>query len=334
MEFRVLGPLEVHVSGQQVIIGSSKQRALLTALLVNANSVVATDRLVNLLWRDDASPSARKSLQSCVARLRHRLEASEPKRLIVTRPPGYLVEIDRSRMDASRFEDLARQGSRILRRDPAGALALLDSALSLWCGPAYSELDDDVARAESSRLEELRVAAADDRAVALLAVGRTTEAIGELEAMVADRPLRDRPYGQLMVALAQAGHQVEALRVYQRYRRLLADEVGREPPAALCEQERLILEQVPSVLDVDHLQVPREALGNIRPDATSFVGREHERAEMTAALDRARIVTLVGPGGAGKSRLGLRVASERAHGYRDGVWVADLASIVSPRAVA
>jgi DNA-binding SARP family transcriptional activator len=275
---------------------------------------VPTARLIEVLWGDDPPPSDRNSLQTYVAR-RRRLGrglrgvtagADDGGGPIVTLPPGYLLEVGPDQVDALRFESLLTAAGRSRAGDPAHALELLDEALGLWRGPAYAEFaDEDVARAEAVRLEALREAAGDERIETLLALGRVAEAVGELESAVADHPFRERPYAQLMGALARGGRQVEALRLYQGYRQRLG-ELGLEPSPALRELEGEILRQAPSVGSPRRLLSDSPA-GNLPAPATSFVGRDRELVELMATLGRARIVTLVGPGGVGKTRLAHRV---------------------------
>jgi predicted ATPase/DNA-binding SARP family transcriptional activator len=334
MEFRVLGPLEVWHDGELVVVGSRMERVLLAALLVNANAVVATTGLIEALWGEEPPPSERNSLQTYVARLRRRLGRPGAAISIVTRPPGYLLQVDPRRVDALRFEELLGDARRLEVDQPAQALGLLDEALELWRGPAFAEFaDQDVARAEAVRLDELRETATDQRIEALCAVGRMTEAVAALEATIARRPLAERPHAQLMGALARSGRQVEALRLYQRYRDRLAAEVGLEPSVELRSLEGEILRQAPHVAPSHPQTSSPTRLGNLPGQATSFVGRENEVAELVAVLERARVVTLVGPGGVGKTRLALRVAGEIAAGYSEGIYIVELASVASPEAV-
>lgn len=328
MEFRVLGPLEVRCGPEVVVIGSRLERALLTALLLDANRVVSSTRLVEALWGHHPPPSERNSLQTYVARLRRRLGGHGSP--IVTRPPGYLLTVDPRDLDSLWFEELLEQAHRT--DEPARVLELLDEALGLWRGPAYAEFAEvGVARAEAARVEELRQQATEERADVLLALGRAGEAIGELEAMTTADPVRERPHAQLMGALSRSGRQVEALRLYQRYRHRL-DELGLEPSAALRKLQSDVLRQVPSASPPLPYQTVRS--GNLPAPATSFVGRGREVAELVAVLGRARQVTLVGTGGVGKTRLALRVADEVADSYPDGAWVVELAPVSSPGAVA
>jgi predicted ATPase/DNA-binding SARP family transcriptional activator len=332
MEFRVLGPLDVRAE-PVAAIGSRMERALLTALVVNANSVVSADRLIEVLWGDEPPPSARNSLQTYVARLRRRLRNPDGSGPILTRPPGYVLDVDGGSVDALRFENMVARAAQVRVADPLGALELLDQALALWRGPAYAEFaDHDVARAEAVRLEELRATAVSDRVDLLLRLDRTAEAVGHLEGVVARRPLTERPYAQLMTALAGEGRQVEALRLYHAYRTMLIEEVGIEPSPEMRRLELRILHDAPPRMVVESAAPPAVS-GNLPSELSAFFGRERECADLAEAVERARLVTLVGAGGIGKSRLALRVASDLAGRYADGAWIAELASVGSADAV-
>ena len=218
--------------------------------------------------------------------------------------------------------------------DPRGALALLDDALALWRGPAFAEFaDDELARAEAVRLEELRQTAVEMRVDALLAVGRTAEALSVLEGVVAAHPLRERPHAQLMRAMASAGRQVDALRLYQRFRERLAEELGLEPSAVLREVESQILAQAPDLITAEPPAARPETEGNLAPAITTFVGRDNDVATLADLVDRVRLMSLVGVGGVGKSRLALRLAETVAAAFPDGTWVVELARLNSADAV-
>lgn len=337
MQLRVLGSLEVRRGDDLVDIGSSNERKILAALLVDANAVVSTSRLIEVLWGDDPPASDRNAVQTYVARLRRRLQTAATPAPIVTRPPGYAIELGPHQLDSLRFRELMDQARTTLHVDPSRALEILDDALELWRGPAFAEFADDVARAEAACLEELRQTAVESRIEALLALGRSAEAVSALEGVVATHPFSERPHAQLMRALARCGRQVDALRLYQRFRERLADELGLEPSASLRELEGHILTQAPHV--APHL-APAEppapsprAEGNLAPAITTFVGREDDVAGLVGLLERARVVTLVGVGGVGKSRLAVRLAETVAPSFPDGTWIVELAPLSSPEAV-
>jgi len=244
------------------------------------------------------------------------------------------------------------RGGRHGSERPDLALAALDEALALWRGHAYAEFADaDFARAEASRLDELRLAAVEERFDALLALGEHGGVAGEIEAFASRHPFRERPRGQLMIALYRSGRQAEALAAYQALRRSLAEELGLEPSAHLQALEARILRQDPSLSwsapqlsrtasdRQEHLversgSEPGDSVPSRLPVAvTSFVGREGERSSVLAALATSRFVTLVGPGGSGKTRLALEVATAAADRYPGGVWWCELASVTAEDAV-
>jgi DNA-binding SARP family transcriptional activator/WD40 repeat protein len=246
VEFCALGPLGVVIDGRPAPLGSPKLRTVLAALLVDANSVVSSDRLIDILWRDDPPATAKATLQKLVYRLRLLVEPNQgPDRLLVTRAPGYVLLVGPEEYDAARFEHRLQTARAEADRDRvAEAVTTLDEALGLWRGPAFAEFAyDDFARAEATRLEELRVAAVEDRVDAKLALGRHEELIGELERTVDAHPLRERSRAQLMLALYRAGRQVEALRAYQDHRRYLVEELGLEPSTTLRSLEAAIVVQ-------------------------------------------------------------------------------------------
>jgi class 3 adenylate cyclase/DNA-binding SARP family transcriptional activator/WD40 repeat protein len=253
VEFRVLGPLEVLVDGRPVPLGAAKQRLVLAALLAGGNAVVSVDRLVDIVWGELPPDSAQRTLQKYVYRLRGAIEPGrapgDPAATLLTRPPGYLLELRPGQLDAVRFTDLiGKAKGRAAGGELAAAAALLDEALGLWRGPAWAEFAEyDFARAEVTRLESQRAGATEDHAEIELALGHHAELIGELEATVARYPLRERSRAQLMLALYRSGRQAEALRAYHAFRSYLIDEIGLEPSAALQRLEDDILLNKPDL---------------------------------------------------------------------------------------
>jgi DNA-binding SARP family transcriptional activator len=253
IEFRILGPLEAVGDEGPIPLAGRRQRALLGLLLLRANEVVATERLVDALYGEQPPPTATTSLQNAVSRLRKLLGPD----LLVTRPPGYVLKIDREQLDLARFERLVREARTA---DLPERSATLRDALALWRGPALADLAyETFAQAEIHRLEELRLAAVEERIDADLALGHHDELVGEIEALIAEQPLRERPRGLLMLALYRSGRQAEALRVYHDARRVLIDELGIEPSpalqqlhAAILRQERSLQPAGPTASDDDH----------------------------------------------------------------------------------
>ena len=243
MDFRVLGPLEVTAGGRTLDLGAAKQRALLAVLLLHPNQAVSATRLIDELWGESPIASAAKVVQGYVSGLRKVLGAE----VIVTTAGGYLVRLDPRQLDSARFEALAAEGQACLQDDPARAGELLREALALWRGrPLEGVVLESVGSSEAERLEELRLAALEQRIEADLALGRDG-LVGELQALVDAHPYRERMRAHLMLALYRSGRQAEALAAYRETRTLLADELGLEPSAELQRLERQMLVQAPEL---------------------------------------------------------------------------------------
>ncbi len=231
MEFRILGPLEVVEDGRPISIRRGKEQALLAYLLLHANEVVPSGTLIDVLWDERPPPTASKILQNGVSHLRKQLGNGR----LETKDPGYLLRVEKDELDLERFERLAREGREA-------------EALALWRGTPLLDLREERFADEARRrLEEQRLAVIEDRVDADLAAGRHADLIPELEALVSANPLRERPVGQLMVALYRAGRQSDALDAYQRARRRLSEELGLEPGPQLQEIERRILTHDPEL---------------------------------------------------------------------------------------
>jgi DNA-binding SARP family transcriptional activator/DNA-binding beta-propeller fold protein YncE len=231
MEFRILGPLEVVEDGRPVSIRRGKEQALLAYLLLHANEVVPSGRLIDALWDERPPPTASKILQNAVSHLRKELGDGR----LLTRDPGYLLRVEEGELDLQRFEQLAREGRG-------------EEALTLWRGPALLNLRDErFADDARRRLEDQRLAVLEDRIEHDLAEGRHAELVAELERLVEEDPLRERLQGQLMRALYGTGRQGDALDVFRRARRTLSEELGLEPGPQLQELERKILNQDPEL---------------------------------------------------------------------------------------
>ena len=249
LEFRILGPLDALTGERQVPLGAAKQRAVMAILLLHANEVVSTDRLIEDLWGAQPPPTAQTALQGYVSQLRKLLEPEHskgaPHRLLQTQAAGYVLRLGRDRLDLHRFERLLEEGREALGVGRAKeAAAALREALALWRGPALADFTYEAfAQTAISRLEELRLAALELRIDADLALGRHAELVGELDALAREHPLRERLRGQLMLALYRAGRQAEALAAYQEGRRVLVEEFGIDPSPALQRLERDILMQ-------------------------------------------------------------------------------------------
>src|SRR5438445_2204297 len=239
MEFQILGPLEVRRADELLSLGGPKQRALLGILLINANRVVPGDRLIALIWGEDAPQTAGATLQVTVSNLRKILEPDHARgsayELLVSQPAGYLLRLSPEQLDSARFEALAAEGRDALRTGNAEIAAdKLNQALALWRGPALADFSDErFALADTKRLNEMMLQALEDRIEADLALGHHAELVGELESLTVKHPLRERLCGQLMLALYRCGRQAEASDVYYRTREALVDQQGMDPGAEL-----------------------------------------------------------------------------------------------------
>src|SRR5262249_44839904 len=235
--------------GRLLEVGTGKRRALLAVLLLHANEVVSSDRLIDDLWAERAPSTAPKIVQGYVSQLRKLFADDGAGELLVTQPPGYALRLEDGQVDADRFASLAAQGRAALAADEADdAVEVLREALALWRGPPLADFAfDPFARDEIARLEELCLATLEDRIQADLAVGHHNDVVSELQTLVARHPLREQLRGQLMTALYRGGRQAEALNVYQAGRAALREELGLEPGRSLQDLEQAILRQDPEL---------------------------------------------------------------------------------------
>ncbi|WP_037649875.1 ATP-binding protein [Streptomyces flavidovirens] len=302
MRFAILGPLDVRsADGDALDPGGPRPRALLALLALDAGLPVGTDRLTDGLYGDEPPAGAANALQSQVSRLRRRLGVT-----IESLPAGYRLVADPNDVDAHRFERLSRAGHRALAEgDHARAAELLREALGLWRGPVLADLAGlPFADAQAARLDELRLAAIQDRVEADLALGGGPGLVPELRGLITVHPLRERLYGQLMRALHAGGRPAEALTVYEQARRTLADELGADPSAELSALHLELLRGQSATRTTVPSKVPSQL--------TSFVGRDEELERIGRLLGAGRLVTLTGPGGAGKTRLAVEAAGRWA----------------------
>jgi DNA-binding SARP family transcriptional activator len=294
--------------------------------------MLTREALVDALWGDDLPANPANALQGRISRLRHALEAiGVPGTLVAAQGPGYLAAVDRDQVDAHRFAGLV-QLARASTGNPRAASRLYAEALDLWRGPALADFATEPwAAGEAARLEELRLAAIEERIDLVLDSGRHTDLVDELETLVTANPLRERLHAQLMLALYRSGRQADALAAFRRLQGTLDDELGLDPSEELRNLEQAILRQDP------RLRAPaRErssTLTNLPVRVTSFVGREGERAQLAALLGEHRLVSLTGPGGAGKTSLAVQVASDIGDRFPDGVWLVRLAGVGDPATV-
>ena len=283
LDFRILGTLEVRDGDERLALGGRRQRAVLALLLLHRGEIVSSERLIDLLWGGAPPGTAATALQGYVSQLRKVLEPDRPAgaapRILVTHEPGYVLRVAPEQLDLERFNALvsgARTALAAGRADEASAA--LERALGLWRGPALADLENEpFAQGEAGRLEELRVAALEERFDAELTRGRHHELIAALEAHIARHPLRERPRGQLMLALYRAGRQAEALGAFQDARRTLVDEVGIEPGSELRRLEQAILEQAPELAPPPRPRSPPSTEQQATPEPRVAVPRRRPR---------------------------------------------------------
>jgi DNA-binding SARP family transcriptional activator len=285
LEFRILGPLEALDGNRAVSLGGPKQRAVLAILLLNANRTVSVDRLIDDLWGEHPPDTATHSVEVYVSQLRKALGDREA---IVTQRPGYRLVLEPGRLDLHRFEDRVAAGRAALTSgEAASAEARLSEALYLWRGPPLDEfVFEAFAQASIARLDELRLGAVEDRVEADLALGRHAEVVAELEELVERHPLRERPRGQLILALYRAGRQADALEAYAATRRVLVDELGIEPSPSLQRLERGILNQEPSLEWSPPAETVREAPAAGRASSARSILLAGRDAKALEALER------------------------------------------------
>jgi WD40 repeat protein/DNA-binding SARP family transcriptional activator len=250
LQFHALGGLAVTENGDAVSLGGQRQRRLVAMLLIHRNSVVSVDRLAEAVFAGEPTPGAATTLRSYVARVRKVVDGNGSGATLVTQAPGYLIRLPAESFDVACFERLlADARTKLTHDDAAGALCVTRDALDLWRGSAYAEFaDEEWARPEARRLDELRLVAHECLIDAALACGRAVEMIPEVEALVEEQPLREAFRAQLVLALFRSGRQAEALRVVREYRHVLADELGLDPSPSLVELERRVLAHDPALL--------------------------------------------------------------------------------------
>ena len=309
LKVRVLGPLELLRSGEAVPLTSAKQRLLLAALVQRANLTLSIDAAIDAIWNDQPPASARGLVQNYVSQLR---KACGLYHQLQTVHSGYRLVLGPDDLDATVFERLVGDARcQRMAGEAAKAVGLLGEALALWRGAALGELATEPSQhGHAQRLEELRLHATEERAEALLALGRHGEVIGELESLVTDHPLRERFCSQLMRGLYAEDRQAESLRAYQKFRQYLVTELGLEPSPALMNLEREIafgsLTPSASPLVPESSRVVIDVRASLTFDSVTF-GRDAELRNLRELLDAERLVSVVGPAGVGKTHLALRL---------------------------
>jgi predicted ATPase len=318
VEIRILGPIEVIAAGETLSPGGARERALLAILALAPGQTMSSDRLIDALWGEELPANPQNALQAVVSRLRRSLGSD----VIVTRSPGYVLDVAPDAVDASRFRRLVEEAQGLA--EPEVRARRLRAALELWRGPALADFAlEEFAQQEIGALGELRLLAVEGRIAAELETGAGSELVPELEQLIAANPLRESLRGSHMLALYRAGRQAEALRAYTAARQILGEELGIEPGPELRELEEAILMQDPGL----RVAAEPQPAALLPARLASFVGRADELVEVANALTTSRLVTLTGAGGAGKTSLAVETARSIRERYPDGVWLVELAPV-------
>jgi len=324
MQFSVLGP--VTVIGDDIsplALGGWKQLAVLALLLNAPSTTVSADRIITEVWGDQASSGARDALYTYISNLRGVLGRDRIER----EHGGYRLVAQPEELEAHTFEMELARAERLIGSAPNSASRLLLNALNRWTGRAYEGHEDLPAiQPEAARLDELLISAQELRFDAILRAGETLEP-ADVAVLCRDHPFRERAWGLLMRSEYRAGRQADALRTFQQFQKTLGEELGLEPSPSLVRLEEQILLQDPS-LDPDQTTPT-----NLPTPLTSFVGRLDEQASLDEAVHGHRLVTVLGPGGAGKTRLAVETARTLQGLFSDGVWIVDLAQVNDPAGV-
>ncbi len=334
MEVRLFGQLEAVQDGVAVPVRGAKQRALLALLALQRGKPVSADRLIDHLWGDGEAGNPANALQAQIGQLRRSLGPAA----IVTSEAGYALDIGPDDVDVVRFEQLVAAGRRLVEKGEASlASAAFGEALALRQGEPLAEFAyAGFADVERAHLDELTLVAIEARAGADLELGLHGDLVGALEALCREHPLRERLWELLILALYRAGRQAEALRAYTEARDRLVDELGIEPGPALRELQARVLAQDPALTPPGPARLRAAgpaATGNLRAQLSSFIGRDAELEQLCEAVRSHRLVTLIGPGGAGKTRLAVEAAGVLREEHRDRAWLIELAGVAEPGGV-
>jgi predicted ATPase/DNA-binding SARP family transcriptional activator len=335
MQFGLLGPIQVLGDGAPLSLGQPKQRVLLGCLLLRRGRFASREELIEAIWGERPPRSAIGSLHVYVHGLRRLLGAER----LESRGTAYRIRVSPGELDLERFEELVEQARRAYAaREAEDAAQAIERALDLWRGPPLGDLPSERLAAERAHLEELRLSALELQIDIGLILRKHELAIAQLATLIAEHPFRERLREQQIVALYRAGRQKDALEAYRRARQVLVEELGIEPGPRLRELERAILRQEPELAAIAPLAAPVTGLGapggevGLPSTPTRLIGRERERAEVETLFleEGARLVTLTGPGGTGKTRLALAVAERLSHRMPGGARFIDLSAAPDP----
>lgn len=324
----LLGPVRAYVGASPIVISGTRLRMLLARLALDAGRVVPADVLIDGVWGAAPPADAANALQALVSRLRRALGGAIA---VESGTGGYRLAVDPEDVDAHRFEELAARGRRELAADrPREASELLGAALGMWRGAALADLGDaEFARAPAARLGDLRETAAEDRFDAELRLGRHAEVLPDLEMAAAAHPLRERLAALRMRALHAVGRRSDALLVFEHTRRVLAEELGVDPDIELSAAHLAVVRGVSGGAAQQRSLRP----GRLPVQLTSFVGRAREQVELARRVASSRLVTVVGPGGVGKTRLTVEVLARQPVHEHGRVWFVPLAGVRSAAGV-
>ncbi|WP_340682738.1 BTAD domain-containing putative transcriptional regulator [Amycolatopsis coloradensis] len=333
IDIRLLGPLEMAASRVPVVLHGPVQRTLVARLGIRPGETVSREALVDALWGESPPPTSTKTLHSHLARLRHQLQNAGLAGLIAARGPGYALLAPAEAADVVRFEAMVYRGRDTLARGATEtAVELLRQALALWRGDPLVECrQGEWVRAETAHLTEARLGATEYLISARLTLGEHVQLVGELEPLVIRYPFREQLWELLMLALYRSGRQADALAAFQRARTALVDELGIEPGRELRRLEAAILAADPT-LDLEASQrttTDAPVWRRLPVPLTSLIDREADKAALGRLLAGRRLVTLIGPGGCGKTRLATAVAAE----HPDPVCFVDLTPLTEPELV-
>jgi DNA-binding SARP family transcriptional activator len=351
VKFGVLGPLAITSGSDRLDLGGVRQQIVVATLLISANRVVTTDRLLEAIYGANLPRTSRAQAQISISSLRRLFASHTSDEVISTREHGYVMQVVGGALDSEQFQELvtaARAARDAGQHDRA--VACYRDALRLWRGPALDGIDSELVRAAASRLDELRIATNEDRLELELGLGRHHELVGELTELVHEFPLREQLRGLLMLALYRSDRAAEALETYRQARRTMIDELGIEPGERLQQLEHAILVSDPSVeppTEPARIAPVREQIPNLLPtDIADFTGRAAQLAQVRECLlgEAARgaqrplpVVVIAGKGGVGKTSLATHAAHSVAHHFSDGLLFADLhggtSNLVSPMGV-